>query len=115
MVFEFGDGRLDDLGTRRVEYGELPRMRRDAYAERAEAAAERGEVVRVLVPPAQPIHRVRRERNQVARDAVQQDPAPLEEVDDLAERVEVLADQLALSAAVSRSSDDRCGSSRCSR
>src|SRR5918993_3392647 len=93
MITELCEGRSYDLRRRRVEHGVLARMKRHAHSEGGDAPAEGRELRRVDLPPSNRIHGMRRERNEVAGNPVQQDLVPFEEREDTIERVQVRLDQ----------------------
>src|SRR5688572_29960657 len=68
-------------------------MKRHAHSEGGDAPAEGRELRCVDLPPSNRIHGMRRERNEVAGDPVQQDLVPFEEREDTIERVQVGLDQ----------------------
>ena len=85
-------------------------MRGDPYAERSQPRPDWGKGVGVFVPPGNAVDRMRRERNEIAADAVEKDALPLQKRCDLIERRQVLDDELAESLVGDRCVAGRFGS-----
>ena len=94
MVLELRDRGLHDLRPLGGEHRVLPRMGREARARPANQAGDLLEAVGELLPPREPVHRMRPERDEVRGDAEDLDAVLLVPAQDRLERVEVRGDQL---------------------